>query len=457
MSESRARPVRTSGDLLINGGPSTYWPGGGEVGPTQCDSGGCGQCPACLVWAAGPGQGQAVGGSHFNIGYGYFGIGPNGPDRGNLPGPLPQGAWWNTTGQGGAWLPSVTRATQLIVGPVVGTRWRLSRYGEPGELNLPQWIYAPMLAGKTFGTNRPLFPSGMRLNSTEFWSTVVTHALWWGRGAFTYLEDSEGQPSAGTLRILNPFLIGRSEDGRVLLDAFGDDPLVADFDGGVRIGSRRWMVKILRGMPPHDADDQFGGVLVRHAAALGIGAHIQSYARNVFHQGVPSGFLKVSQPNLTKESADGLRSAWMAAHGGDRRAVAVLNSTVDYSPISWSPVETDLDKAKKLNLMDIAHAFGLSSAWLDTGADSLTYANVSDRRRDLVDHTLKSVGGGLMEALTTILPAGQRLEIAWVDYTAGNTEERLRLLLDALNAGVMTVDEVRDEMKLPPMGGPDAR
>ena len=411
------------------------------------------------MWSAGIGEGNTFGGSWSDMGYGYGAIGPNGPDRGNWPGPLPDGVWWGRYGGAGEVLPAVTRATNLIVGPVVRTKWQIRRYNDPAPVDLPTWLYAPMLAGKVFGGGPdkplPLFPAARRLDSFAFWSTLATHALWWGAGVFAYLEDASGQPQAGSLHILNPFLIARGSGGGWVLDAFGDDPVETDFDGGVTVGGRRWQIRMLRGFPPHDDHHLFGGVLIRHAKTFGIGAHIQTYAENVFHQGIPAGVLKVSTPNFGPEEAQQIRRAWMDAHGGDRRGIAVLNSAVDFSPVSITPVEADLDKVKRLSMMDIAHAFGLSSAWLDTGSDSLTYANVSDRRRDLVSHTLELVGAGVAEMVTTILPAGQRMEIVWSDYTSAAEEDKIPILTQAVTSGLMTVDEARAELKLPPLAMQD--
>ena len=442
-------PIRTSGNMLFNGGLSSQWPSGDRVQPT---CGMCGSCDECLAWVAGPGQGQAVGGWQGlgAVGYGYGAIGPNGPDRGNLPGELPSGAWWNTRGTGGSLIPAITRATQVIVSPVVRTNWRLASRGP-----LPQWIVAPMLAGKMFGPLLPAFPAPRRLHSHDFWSTLLTHALWWGRGAFIFQESEDGQPLAGTMRILNPFMVG-FEGGRWVLDPGSDDPLVSDAEGGFRIGPVRWQMKLLRGLPPHDpSDDHFGGVLVRHSETFGIAAHIQSYSKNVFHQGIPAGVLKVSKPNFGQEDADALLSAWKRAHGGDRRGVAILNSTVDFSPVSLNPVETDLTRVHKASTMDVARAFGLSAAWLDEGGDSLTYANMVDRRRDLVDHTLAEWGASMMEVLTTILPAGQRLEINWAKYTSGDFSIQLDNAIKGFQAGLLTMDEARDLLDLGPLEATD--
>jgi hypothetical protein len=451
-------PLRSSGEISRNG-PSR-WVGGGGVAPSSlaCSCGGTGCADCALVWPAGPGSGMAVGGSHLNIGYGYGPIGPNGPDRGNWPFlPGADAMWWGNGGAGGSLLPAVTRLTTLIVSTVVRTRWRLLR-GRTEEIPLPLWVTDPQLAGGRHGEGGSLIPITHRLDQFGVWSTLLTHALWWGRAGFAAIEGSDGQPLAGSIRILNPFLVGAGEHGGFVLDPGGDDPLVTDADGRVRVGGRDWRVVVLRGLPPHDQGDHFGGVLVRHAATFGVGAHIQSYSRGVFHQGVPAGVLKVSTPNFGAEEAQTLRAAWERAHGGDRRGVAILNAGVDFSPVSLSPVETDLDRVRRGNLMDVAHAFGVSSAWLDIGGDSLTYANMVDRRRDLLTHSLEGFAAQFTEALSSVLPIGQHVEIAWSDYTAASLEESVPVLVQAVQAGVMTVDEARRHLRLPPMsaGGPDA-
>lgn len=367
----RAYGTRTSGNLLINR-PAQLWPGDGASPVT---SGPNGYCPPDgtdmeLVWGAGPGQGNSIGGSHNDVGYGYGMIGPNGPDEGNFPGPLPS-AWWNNYGTGTAgFIPAITRATQIIVSPIVRNAWEMSYDHWATEVRCPHWIHDPMGARTSFGPSAPALPSAARLTEHDYWSTVLVHALWWGRGVMLFQVNESNTPIQGTFQILNPFLV-HERGGHYVIAPDTDSETVFDFDGTVKIGNTRWCIRVMRGLPPHLEGDAFGGVLIRHGKAFGIGAKIQAYEGQTFNTGIPSGVLQVSKPNFTPDASRALLAEWNKAHGGDRRGVAVLSAGVTFSPVSLNPVETDLSKIKQSSLVDIAHAFGISASWLDTaGGDS---------------------------------------------------------------------------------------
>lgn len=445
----RAFGARTSGNLLVNN-QATWWPNGCESPVT---SGGFGCDDPAMVWGAGPGQGLAYGGSHMDTGYGYGSIGPNGPDSGNLPGPLPA-AWWNRFGSNAGELPpGVTRATEIITSPINRNRWEIVRDGAPSGDRLPHWVADPMGAAPVQGPSQATLPASQRLTSHDFWGTFLTHALWFGRGVLLYEINDSGRPIAGTFQIINPFLMHDMGEAWVLgFDT--EHELVFDFDGRATVGGRQFEMKVLRGMPPHGESDYFGGVLIRHARTFGVAVKVASYEANVFNTGIPAGVLEVSTPNFDADRAAKLRQSWEAAHGGDKRGIAILNANVKFSPVSLNPVEADLSKLKGSNLVDQAHAFGISASWLDTaGGDSLTYANLVDRRRDLVDHTLAEWGASIMQTLSTMLPAGQELRIRWRDYTAADFSKTLDDAIKGVASGLLTVDEGRELIDYARMDG----
>lgn len=360
-------------------------------------------------------------------------------------------------------LPSITRATNLIVGPVVGTTWRYyshagSAYTDVRQgdevITRPLWTVDPQLIGTLPGgeQDRPTVARPLRLGPHEFWETLLTHSLWWGAGALLYVLGSDGQPLAGTLRIVNPAMWAWTVDGRFVLDPDGDAPLESDADGSFAVGPVVWHMRLLRGFAP--SDDTPSGALSRSGLILTAGDRLNSFLAGVLGTGVPSGVLKVSTPNYDETKAEALRARWMQQHGGDKRGVAVLNAGVDFTPLQLSVVDADLVNAKGSWLVDVAHAFGLSASWLDTSTgtgSNLTYANLGERRRDLLDHTLSIHSRRLEDLVSALLPFGTSMRVDWTGYLATDPREQIDFVTAGLAEGWLTIAEARDRMGLRPI------
>ena len=177
-----------------------------------------------------------------------------------------------------------------------------------------------------------------------------------------------------------------------------------DSDGYFTMGAARYRLAVLRGP----------GVLAAHAADFGVAQSIRSYTAGQYSAGIPAGYLKVNSPNLAQEQADALRAAWLAAHGGDRRSIAVLSSAVEFNPIAISPVDAELVEARRSSLHDISLAFNLDPQWLGVPVGGMTYSNNTMNRADLVDLSIAPLADRLEEHITTVLPVGQ---FAQVDFT----------------------------------------
>lgn len=397
--------------------------------------------------------------------WGAYGIPPyNGPPIGRKNewgGGFVKGEW--LTGRG--ILPAVTRATGLIVGPVVNTQWlftngtstdeRVPVNGSPINVRpAPLWVNDPQLAGNNPGgePEAPTLPQARRLGPHDFWSTLLAHAVWFGAGALLYVTDSSGQPLAGTLRVVNPTKWGLTVDGRFMLGPDTDEPLEADFDGTFTVGTVTWHMRVLRGFAPHDGETA-GGALTRSGLILSTGETMNNYLNSTLTSGVPAGVLKVSTPNFGQADAENMKQRWMQAHGGSRKSVAVLNAGVDFTPLSLSVVDADLVASKGAWLVDIAHAFGLSAAWLDTSMGSganLTYANLTDRRRDHVDNSLADWGRGLEDFVSALLPYGVVMRIAWSTYVNTDPAQDMAFVEKALALDLITRQEARERLRLFP-------
>lgn len=345
---------------------------------------------------------------------------------------------------------AVTRCTSVIVNPVVRTEWLVEQGGQP--VPAPRWITDPMGTDSLTGATEALLAAGVRLTAQSFWSTVLTHALWFGFGPFAFVENRDGQPVPGSLRVLNPYMVGVDEVGR--FELLGDDDVLrTDHDGRFEAGGVVWRIVAVRGLPPNNGRTP-EGVLTRHFDLLRLGVTIHTYSANTFGSGVPSGYLKVTTPNMTQAMADDLKVAWMKAHGGDRRSVAVLNAVTDYVPVSLTPVDADTGGLKSALLADIALGFSLDPIWVGQGASGLAYSNSSERRSDLVDLTVTGWAQQLMETITAVLPLGTVSRVNWPAFTAPELPVLAPVVQQLFQAGLVTLDEARGFLGMPP-GGPD--
>lgn len=429
--QARQRYVRAGGfDLLREGSQAE-----GTYGWVT-DVGGRGG----VTWGDWPGDGKPawyLGEDDYGRVVDGFPIGPNGP--------------WRDSRH--SILSAVTRCTEVIVGAIVGTPWRYeTRQGVTEDR--PLWIADPMLLGSVPGPIGSASPAGVRLDAHSFWSTWVTHALWWGLGAFVCVEGSDGQPVAGTLRLLNPYMLGVDASGHYVLDPHGDTPVRTNYDGRFIVGGKVWRLVVLRGMAPNDHRTP-EGVLPRHYGTLRLAASVSEYVAGTFSSGVPAGFLKVSAPNFEQDEANALRDKWMEAHGGSRRSIAVLSSTVDFQPISIKPVDAAMADVRGQALGDIAHAFNLSAVWLDQGASGLTYTNPTERRRDLVDISLAGWSSRLEWTLSAVLPYGHSLRVDWASFHRPSLEVIMPAVVAAVQAGIITGQEARQYLGHTPGRSPD--
>jgi hypothetical protein len=384
----------------------------------------------------------------YDSGGGAYPIGPNGP--------YPQSV---------AATPAVIRATALITGPLTAAPFRVLDQAAVGEIvRAPRWLTDP--------TNlRDLGYGGIQLAADveqrgrgDFWAEWIRAAIWYGLGAFVYQPGADstdvfgrpnGEPIAGTLRVVHPMLVAteHDNDGR-LCWAVGDTRF--DADGYYRAGAAWFRVIVLRNPhSPVDAEGMSQGVFAMSPTTFGLARQIESYASGTFRSGVPAGYLKVTQPGLTRDVATDLRQRWLASHGGDRRSIAVLNSTTEFHALSLSPVDAALDQVKRLNVADVAFAFGLDPMTLGAGLNnSATYSNLRDAWANHKDFGLALWISAVQDTLSALLPGSTAATVNLDGFANPPASERFASYKVALDAGILTVNEEPPPVPVPPEDAP---
>jgi phage portal protein BeeE len=310
-------------------------------------------------------------------------------------------SWWETS------IPSsVTKAESVLINPLVRMPWLVTRDGTaigPDDPGYPAWLTDPMLLnGSSGGSNLGVFDMLDRIDRFDFWAWWLKDAMRHGFGVLTFTPDSAGQPRAGTLQLVEPWRLWRGED-EWALDVDGE---LHPVDGLGMVAGQR--VVVLRHSIP-------GGVFGRHRAEMSLAQRTRQYGTEVLDTATPSGVLTTDQP-INQAQSDFIRTRWEERL--QRRTVAVLGNGAKYQQVTMTPVDAELVALSNLSDKQVAHMYELSAWELDApSGDSMTYANIGEKRQDRVDGPLASWSARIEEVLSAVMPWGTRLRIDFDGYT----------------------------------------
>lgn len=372
--------------------------------------------------------------------------------------------WWDGDGDGAAFgnpppgagfgpgtgttLPVFMQCTWLISEQIASMPWQVFS-GDAGKVDAPWWIADPQgarLDGRSPGMVEMVAP---RLSKPEFWSQAITSVLWFGE-AFIYTPRNASGQIGSPLWLLHP--------ADVFLDAYSGRYYVAPEEGAEE-GQRTYFedadLIVVRGhMRPGDARGY--GVLDFFRDALALAGSTRAFALNTFRAGVPAGYLKVNQPDLTREQAEALQTRWMAAHGGQMKKIAVLNAVTEFHPLALDANTVALIDMLKITAWEICAMFSVPTSKIGLSlSDSMTYNNMQDDDSRFVKDTLRVWVDRFEKAITNRLPQGTYMKVNLDSYLRGNTSDRFAAYALALDPdkGWMTTDEVRALEELPPLSG----
>lgn len=206
------------------------------------------------------------------------------------------------------------------------------------------------------------------------------------------------------------------------------------------------LMRILR----HSNDGISGkGIIEDSSQVLNIMSAALEYERKQLATGCRKGFLKASK-HVTQEAINTLKAAWKKMFSSKEESMMFLNDGIEFQDAALTAVESQLNQNKTANSADICKIFGLPPSILDGTATEITIKNAT---------------------ATAIKPAVEALQTAFnrfllleaekdsfefvIDLDAIDTTSllvRLQSYEIAVRNGMMTIDEVRYEEGLKPLG-----
>jgi HK97 family phage portal protein len=318
-------------------------------------------------------------------------------------------------------VPSVARARNLICGTVAAIPLEYYKTSTGEVIAPPRWI-------KQLSKNQPSFITlSWIVDSLLFYGVaylLVTERYaedgrpaafeWVANSRITFTTDLEGIMVTQYYMDMNPI-------------SMNDIVTIQGFDEGVLDRSGRTIQAAI------DVD---------RAAALN-SANPQ-----------PAGFLKNSGADLPPNEVQGLISAWKRAR--QNNSTAYLTSTLDYSPVSFSPKDMMYNEAVQNLSTQIARAMNVPAYYLSADQNTtMTYANVQDERKQFYALSIEPYVQAIQARLSMddISTSGHEVKFCVSDtFLKQDPLVEIQVLEKLLTLGLITTEQAMAMTDLTPNG-----
>ncbi len=197
------------------------------------------------------------------------------------------------------------------------------------------------------------------------------------------------------------------------------------------------------------------GIIAAQRQGIGGAVAVMEYASRYFDGGtMPSYVIKSDNPDLTEDEADLLKLKWMEHYSGKSRRPAVLNGSTKVEPLTANANDSQLIEARNQAVADAANIVGVPGNAIGAPNTSRTYSNVEAQALEYLRTSIAPLTHRIEAVFTNYLPRGQEAKFNYDSLLRADTYTRYQAHKLALDAGFLTVDEIRELENLPPLGTP---
>jgi HK97 family phage portal protein len=168
----------------------------------------------------------------------------------------------------------------------------------------------------------------------------------------------------------------------------------------------------------------------------------------------PAGFLKNSGADLPASEVQGLIAAWKRAR--QNNSTAYLTSTLDYSPVAFSPKDMMYNEAVQNLSTQIARVCNVPAYYLSADQNTtMTYANVQDERKQFYALSLEPYVNAISSRLSMddISTSGHEVRFSVFDtFLKNDPLVEIQVLEKLLSLGLITTEQAMEMTDLTPNG-----
>ena len=195
------------------------------------------------------------------------------------------------------------------------------------------------------------------------------------------------------------------------------------------------------------------GVLERGARTIQAAVDVERAAALNSAQPQPAGYLKNSGADLPPSEVQGLLAAFKRAR--QNNSTAYLTSTLDYSPVSFSPKDMMYQDAIRSLSTQVARMMNVPAYLLSSEDNTMTYSNVQDERKQFYSLSIEPYIQAIQTRLSMddISTSGHEVRFAVHDtFLKQDPLVELQVLEKLLSLGIITTEQAMEMSDLTPNG-----
>jgi HK97 family phage portal protein len=199
------------------------------------------------------------------------------------------------------------------------------------------------------------------------------------------------------------------------------------------------------------------GVLEAHLSdTLTLAAEQRRQAHSISRHGVPTGFLRSTNPDATVDDLKAAKAAWLQAQRD--RTIAAVNSTTEFEPLAWNPEQLQMVEARKFTLTELALIFGLPMSFLAApSGDPMTYKTIESDSLNLLRFSLAGHLARFEQTLSLKFPGTTTIRANLDTILRADTLTRYQAHKLGIESGFVLRSEARRAEKLRQIPGIDDR
>lgn len=193
--------------------------------------------------------------------------------------------------------------------------------------------------------------------------------------------------------------------------------------------------------------------VARNSLGTGIAAD-RSAARMFGNGALISGLVTPTEDDLTEDEAKIIKASITSKMLGEENAgdIAVINRKLSFQPWSLSAEDAQFIQSRSFQIDEVGRWFGVPPHLIGLTEKATSWGTgIAEQNRGLARYTLTPWTARIEQRLSRLIPAGKKCEFDYTSFIKPAPEDEIRLLIEQVNSGLLTLNEAREIRNLPPV------